>query len=272
MIDKQKAVFSEGNRTYDTGSDCDESNASGQMVVKVAAPTSTMVAADRVILGRGTAREEEGVIDSVSADASITLLANLVYNHTVTQEQTLDQESAAAQKNVYITATANLLVGETVVMSAGEAEEESGVIDAVVTDNYITLVDVLANTHAIARKCKHTAPTGIGVVEVIMLTESTVIDKSHCKRIAISLPSTWQTAGITFLGCNTPDGTFTQIVKATDIAEIAIASVVASKTIGMDGIVMQTLEAVPFIKLRSGVAATPVDQKAGKIITVMLME
>jgi hypothetical protein len=270
MINKKKAVFSEGNRTYDTGGTCDESNASGQTIVKVAAPTSTMVAADRVILGRGTAREEEGVIDSVSADVSITLLANLAYNHTIDKEQTLDQESAAAQAKVYITSTADLLAGETVVISSGEAEEETGVILSINANDYITLTGDLANTHAVGRKVNQ---TGIGdVVEVIMLTLSTAIDKSHCKRMAIRLPSTWQTAGITFLGCNTPDGTFTQVVKATDIAEVAIASVAASKTIGMDGIVMQALESIPFIKLRSGVAATPVDQKAGKTIDIMLME
>ena len=271
-MEKTKVIFNRSNEAYDTGSDCDESNALGQKVVKVAAPTSTMVSGDRVMLGRGTAREEEGVIDSVSADASITLLANLAYNHTVTQEQTIDQSSAATQKNVYITATANLLVGETVVMSAGEAEEESGVIDAVVTDDYITLVDVLANTHAIGRKCKHTAPTGIGVVEVLMAAISTVLDKSQCKKMALTLPSSWVTAKITFLGSLTVDGTFTQVVKATDVAELEIASVSASKTIGLDGIVMETLEVIPYIKLRSGVAATPVDQGIGTVINIILME
>lgn len=259
------------NETYDTGSDCDESNASGQKVVKVAAPTATMVAGDRVILGRGTAREEEGVIDSVSADVSITLLANLTYNHTVTQEQTLDQESAAAQKNVYITSTANLLVGETVVISAEEAEEESGVIAAVVANDYITLVDNLTNTHAIGRKCKHTAPTGISVVEVIMRDTSTVIKKKHHTKIALFIPSGWTTAAITFLGCLTEDGTYTQVVKGSDVAELSIASVAASKTIGLDGALMEALAHIPYLKLRSGTATTPVDQGADKTINYILM-
>ena len=269
MTVKNKVTFPD--ETYDTGSDCDESNASGQKVVKVAAPTATMVSGDRVIIGRGTAREEGGVVDSVDADVSITLLVNLTYNHTVTQEQTLDQESAAAQKNVYITATANLLVGETVVMSAGEAEEESGVIAAVVANDYITLVDNLANTHAVARKCKHTAPTGISVVEVIMRDTSTVLRKKHHTKIALSLPSTWTTAAITFLGCMTLDGTYFQVVKGSDVAELSIASVTASKTIGLDGTLMEALAHIPYLKLRSGTAATPVDQGNDLDIDYVLM-
>ena len=258
-----------------TGSDVNESSAKEQAVLKVAA-TGNFDATDyalgwRIIIGRGTAREEECTITSISAGVSITMDENLIYNHTVTQEQTLDQESAAAQKNVYITATANLLVGETVVISAGEAEEESGVIASVNANDYITLVDVLANTHAIGRKCKHTAPTGISVVEVLWAGVSEVIVKKHHKKLCLFLPSTWITAGITFLGCATEDGTYIQVVKATDVVELPIASVAASKCIGLDGIVMQGIEAIPYLKLRSGVAATEVDQYNDAEIDYILM-
>ena len=258
------------NETYDTGSNCDESNASGQKVVKLAA-TANFATGDRVILGRGTDREEEGEIDTIDDGVSITLLAALTYNHTVTQEQTLDQESAAAQKNVYLTSTANLLAGETVVISEGEAEEESGVIASVTTNDYITLVDNLTNTHAVGRKCKHTAPTGISVVEVIMRDTSTVLNKKGYKRLCLILPSSWTTAGITFLGCLTSDGTFQQVVKGSDAAEVAIASVAASKTIGLDGTIREALEAIPFIKIRSGTATTPVDQGSDLTIGIRLM-
>ena len=256
---------------YSTGSDCDESNASGQKVIKVAA-TTNFGSGDRVILGRGGERKEEGIIDSVSAGVSITLLTNLAYNHTVTQEQTLDQESAAAQKKVYITATANLLPGETVVISAGETEEETGVIDTVNTDDYITLVDVLANTHAVSRKCKHTAPAGISVVEVCMASLSTVLYKGSHKIMAIFLSSDWATAAITFAGCNTYDGTYNQVVKAVDIAEVTVASLAHSKVVGLDGVVKQALEGIPYLKLRSGTLASPVDQgiSGGTLIRIVL--
>jgi len=268
MIIKEKAVFARDAETYDTGSTCDLSNASGQKVVSVAAPTATMVAGDRVILGRGTAREEEGVIDSVQADVSITLLANLVYNHTITKQTTVDVESAVSQPVLSVTATTDFLAGETVIVDSGDTHEATYIILSVQTGVSLTMTTNLLFTHEVAETVDQ---TGIGgVVEVIMLTLSTAFDKSHYKKMAIILPSTWETAEITFLGCLTIDGTFTQIVKATDVAEVAIASIAASKTIGMDGIVMQTLEAVPFVKLRSGTLAIPVDQKTGKIITIVL--
>lgn len=257
------------NETYDTGSDCDLSNASGQKVVSVAAPTATMVAADRVILGRGTAREEEQVIDSVSADVSITLLANLTYNHTVDADTTVDVESAAAQAVLSVAATTDFLPGESVLVNSGGGQEATYVILSVQAAVSLTMTTNLLFTHAVDETV---AQTGIGgVVEVIMRDTSTVMVKEHYKKIALFLPSGWATAGITFLGCDTPSGTFIQIVKATDVAEVAIASVAASKAIGLDGIVMEALEAVPYLKLRSGTAATPIDQGTDKTINYILM-
>jgi len=259
------------DETYDTGSDCDESNASGQKVVKVAAPTSTMVSGDRVILGRGTAREEEQVIDSVSADVSITLLANLTYNHTVDANTTVDADSAAAQKVLNVAATTNFLAGETIIIDSGGAKEESGVIDSVQAGVSLTLVDNLTNTH-LGGDAAAVAQTGVaGVVEVIMRDTSTVLNKKGYKRLCLILPSGWSTAGITFLGCLTSDGTFQQVVKGSDVAEVAVASVAASKSIGLDGTIREALEVIPFIKIRSGTATTPVDQGDDLTIGIRLM-
>lgn len=240
---------------YTTGSNVDESNASGQKVVKVTATTNFAVG-DRVILGRGTSREEEGIIASISAGVSITLVDNLTYNHTFTQQQTLDQQSAAAQKNVYITATANLLAGETVIIDKGNANEESGVIDTVTANDYITLVANLANTHAIGVKVDHTGVAG--VVETCMASISSVLDKSKYKNFTLFLPSNWTTAVITFLGCRSEDGTFVQVVNPDNVAEAEIDSVAASKCISLTE--EPSLAAIPFIKIRSGTASVPVDQ------------
>lgn len=257
------------------GNAADESNASGQKVFKLSLTANfdatNYALGNRVIIGKGTAREEEGTIDTLSANVSITMDDNLTYNHTVTQEQTLDQESAAAQKNVYITATANLLVGETVVMSAGEAEEESGVIASVDTNVKIVLVANLANTHAVGRKCKHTAPAGISAVLVLWAGISEVITKRHYKRLALSLPSTWVTAKITFAGCVTKDGTYLEVQSGIAGAELEVASMVASKVVGLDGILFQSLEAIPYLKLRSGVEGTEVDQYNDAEIEYVLM-
>jgi len=269
MTVKNSVTFPD--ETYDTGSDCDESNASGQKVVKVAAPTATMVSGDRVIIGRGTDREEEGVIDSVSADVSITLLANLTYNHTVDANTTVDADSNSGQKVLNVAATTNFLAGETIIIDSGGAKEESGVIDSVQAGVSLTLVDNLTNTH-LGADAAAVAQTGVGeVVEVIMRDTSTVIRKKHHTKIALSLPSTWTTAAITFLGCMTLDGTYTQVVKGSDAAELSIASVAASKTIGLDGALMEALAHIPYLKLRSGTAATPVDQGDDLEIDYILM-
>ena len=249
---------------YSTGSTIDANAVSGQALVPVTA-TGNFTAADRVILGRGTGREEEGEIAAGGVDAGvkITLDGDLTYNHTVNAEQTIDQSSAATQKKVYVTATAGLLAGETVVMDTGNANEESGVIASVNANDYITLVENLANTHAIGVKVTH---TGIGgVVEVCMASLSKVIDKSYYKNIALSLPADWTTAAITFVGCMTEDGTFLPILNADDVGETTVASVAASMCIALNGEIKEAMAAIPFIKFRSGVLATPVDQGNGDV-------
>jgi len=179
---------------YSAGSTVDADSAADQAVLSVAA-TGNFDDTDeakgwRVIIGRGTAREEEGTIASINAGVSITLDDNLTYAHTAAQAD---------------------------------------------------------------------------VVEVCWAALSDVIDKTHYKKIALFLPADWTTAAIEFLGCDTPDGTFLPVVKATDVAVVAIASVAASKAIGLDGIVMQGVETMPYLQLRSGVAATEVDQGNGNV-------
>jgi len=254
---------------YSTGSTCDESNASGQKVVKVTAPTAPFAEGDRVILGRGTERKEEGIIDTIQADVSITLLTNLVYNHTIDKETTVDVGSAADQKVLSVTATADFLAGETVLVDEGETHEATYTIASVQAGVSLTMVEDLLFTHEVAETV---AQTGIGgVVEICMASLSSVLYKGNHKIVAIFLPSTWATAGITFAGCNTEDGTYNQIVKATDIAEVAVASVAASKVIGLDGIVKEALEGIPYLKLRSGTLAAPVDQGTSGIVVDIVL-
>lgn len=272
MIIKHRVAFPD---VVSTGDDVDESSASGQKVLKIGA-TGNFDATDgnkgwRVIIGKGTEREEERKIDTLQGGISLTFENNLVYNHTFTQEQTIDQSSASGQKKVYLTATANLLAGETVVMSEGETEEESGVIASVNSDDYITLVENLANTHGVSRKCKHTAPEGISVVEVLWAGVSEVIVKKHYNRLVLFLPANWKTTKITFLGCPTKDGTFIQVESGVAGAELEVAEVDANKCIGLDGILVETLANIPYLKLRSGVAATEIDQYGNVIVNYVLM-
>lgn len=63
MAIKKTIVFP---TVYSTGSTINDNAASGQKVVPVAA-TTNFSPGDRVIIGRGGAREEEGIIDTISA-------------------------------------------------------------------------------------------------------------------------------------------------------------------------------------------------------------
>ena len=99
---------------------------------------------------------------------------------------------------------------------------------------------------------------------------STVLDKSHYSYMAIFLPANWTTAGITFLGSEALDGTFNQVVSSTDVSEVNIPTVVASKVIVLDTEFLEALIAIPFLKIRSGTLLNPVNQVAGASINIIL--
>ncbi len=87
-------------------------------------------------------------------------------------------------------------------------------------------------------------------------TESTVLDKSYYKFMAIFLPANWITGTITFKGCATADGTFLPVVHADDVGAVTIASVAHSQCIVLNGEILEALVVVPFIKLVAGAAQT----------------
>ncbi len=68
--------------SYNTGSDIDAESASGQKVVNLTA-TTNFKTGDIVILDRGNANEETGIIDTIAAGASITLTENLTNTHAI---------------------------------------------------------------------------------------------------------------------------------------------------------------------------------------------
>jgi hypothetical protein len=57
---------------------------SGQKVLNVAA-TTNFESGQNVVIGEGTARDENKVIDTVQAGVSLTMTANLTYTHTAGQ-------------------------------------------------------------------------------------------------------------------------------------------------------------------------------------------
>ena len=82
--------------------------------------------------------------------------------------------------------------------------------------------------------------------------------------VAITVSPQWTAAALTFLASNEEGGTFLPVYKE-DGTELTIASanVVVSRNIGL-GALMQYLSPFKFIKLRSGTAATPVNQDAAR--------
>jgi len=77
-------------RAYDTTTDVDASSASGQKVLNVTSTTG-FSATDKIIINRGGDREEEGVIDTVQAGVSLTLVDNLTYTHTAAQADAVEK-------------------------------------------------------------------------------------------------------------------------------------------------------------------------------------
>lgn len=99
---------------------------------------------------------------------------------------------------------------------------------------------------------------------------STVLDKAHHSYMAIFIPANWTAAPITFLGCDSYDGTYNQVLSSTDGSEVNIPSVPASKVIVLDTEFLEAVIAIPFLKLRSGTLITPVNQVTEASIKIVL--
>lgn len=95
-------------------------------------------------------------------------------------------------------------------------------------------------------------------------SQSTAIPLGGRTYVAITVSPQWTAAALTFLASNEEAGTFLPVYKE-DGTELTIASdnVVVSRNIGL-GALMQYLSPFKFIKLRSGTAATPVNQAAAR--------
>ena len=86
----------EYSRDYDTETEVDETSAKDQKVLKVE-DTTDFAVGDKVIIGRGTEREEVGIISSVQTDESLTFEGNLIYEHTADIVTHVDENPADLQ-------------------------------------------------------------------------------------------------------------------------------------------------------------------------------
>ena len=121
---------------------------------------------------------------------------------------------------------------------------------------------------------KKKIPFTINVLTVTMATNlSIVIDKSKYKNMLIIMPTTWTAADITFVVSSTKAGDFVKLVVAefdTAVAEVTVDTPVANEAIALYGKAREALEACPFVKIRSGTAATPVNQDDPRTFTIVL--
>jgi len=266
MLDPEMTVINSVGfpEVLSAGSTIDLSNASGQTTLSVAATTNfddtDYAKGWRIIIGHGTAREEEATVATVNEGTDLVLDDNLTFNHTVDADTTVDVESDPDGDNkiLKVTATTNFLAGETVTVDTGEADECTYIIASVQAGDSLTMTTVLQRTHAATEVVNQIGTTD--VVQVLWAGLSEVINKKHYKRIVLFIPANWTTAALSYLGCPDPDGTFLQVMGATGVAELTSAGVVASRCIVMDGIHMEGLGVIPYLKIRSGVAGTEVDQ------------
>ena len=108
------------------------------------------------------------------------------------------------------------------------------------------------------------------VFTVTMATNlSLVIDKSRYKNMLIIMPAAWTSADITFAVSSANAGPFAKLTYAIDGNEVT-SKAVASVVIALDGKAKEALEACPFVKIRSGTAATPVSQDSARTFTIVL--
>lgn len=100
-------------------------------------------------------------------------------------------------------------------------------------------------------------------------SESSAIALGGRVYFAFTTPAAWTTAAITFLASNEEAGTYSPVYTdgGTELT-VASGNVAAGRNITLSSSNMNYLAPFKFIKLRSGVAATPVNQGADRTFII----
>ena len=86
--------------------------------------------------------------------------------------------------------------------------------------------------------------------------------------VAIIMPSAWTAADLTFQASATVDGTYNDVYDDDD-NEVTVQAG-ASRHIVLDDEMRSHMAGLRFIKIRSGTSGTPVNQGAGRSITLVV--
>lgn len=98
-------------------------------------------------------------------------------------------------------------------------------------------------------------------------TLSGVVNLNGYNKFTIIMPSAWTTASITFQACDTPSGTFVNLLAETG-GEVTVS--VAANGVYPLTTSSASLSYLPYIKIRSGTAASPVQQTAERVIKIIM--
>lgn len=133
----------------------DADSNSGTATLFVASTTGYTIG-DTIIINEGGPRQEEAVVNSISAGVSLGLLANLTFTHTAVQADAVrrtygsaivDADSASGQTVLNVSHTGQFTVGEEVIIGMGTSREEIRFIQSISAGVSITLTANLGFTH-----------------------------------------------------------------------------------------------------------------------------
>lgn len=135
----------------------DATSSSGSKTLYVASTVGFSIGDTIIITDPGGSETEENVVDSITVGVSLNLLNNLSYTHTVPGEEDpvtrtyaaaiVDADSAAAQKVLNVSHTAQFTAGEQVVVGLGTSDEEVCTIASLTAGASLTMVDNLRFEH-----------------------------------------------------------------------------------------------------------------------------
>ena len=140
----------EYGRAYSNETNVDETSAKDQKVLKVEATTG-YTADDKVVIGVGTIREEDVVVASVQVGISLTMVENLVHDHTADANTTVDADSAEGQKILNVASTDGFSVDEYVKINEGGERAEIRKIYTIQDGVSLTFTVDLTYTHTQAQ-------------------------------------------------------------------------------------------------------------------------
>lgn len=123
----------------------DDDSVSGQKVLNVAS-TSGYDVGNYIVIDDGGAKQETGVIDTIQAGVSLTLVDNLANTHLGADAAEVYQGSVAGSTILIAYRDDPFTAGEELIIAKGTSREERAFVDTVGT-NELTLTTALSNTH-----------------------------------------------------------------------------------------------------------------------------